>query len=163
MSVNQVNLPWGLSEQSGKLIHVSSVPNGLMCGCVCPSCEGKLVAKNRGVQKSPHFAHYIPNTSCEGWLHWTAKMTLRERIERSLLDGSKVPVRWRCKKCACDETHTGNLIKTVDGVLLERGVKGVGIPDPTLGSPMTVLIKCTLKRLLPCPIPPSPSPQCRHP
>ena len=130
MSVNQVNLPWGLSEQSGKLIHVSSVPNGLMCGCVCPSCEGKLVAKNRGVQKSPHFAHYIPNTSCEGWLHWTAKITLRERIERSLLDGSKVPVRWRCKKCACDETHTGNLIKTVDGVLLERGVKGVGIrPD----------------------------------
>jgi len=37
---------------NGVLYHVSDVENGLACGCVCPSCGGRLVAKQNRVQ--PH-------------------------------------------------------------------------------------------------------------
>ena len=28
-----------------KLVHISSVPGGLDCECICPACSGKLIAK----------------------------------------------------------------------------------------------------------------------
>jgi hypothetical protein len=33
------------------------LPNGLACNCFCPQCKGRLVAKNRGEEKRPHFSH----------------------------------------------------------------------------------------------------------
>ncbi|MCR5890395.1 hypothetical protein LRS06_21950 [Hymenobacter sp. J193] len=49
-------LPYGLRD--GHLLHVLSVDNRLACGCTCPSCGARLVARNRGEKKAPHFAHY---------------------------------------------------------------------------------------------------------
>lgn len=35
----------------GKLVHVDSVPNGLLCGCTCPKCNSELVAKMKKVRR----------------------------------------------------------------------------------------------------------------
>ena len=47
--------------KDNKLIHISNVENGLKCGCICPSCKGKMIAK-KGKIKVHHFAHY--NKDC---------------------------------------------------------------------------------------------------
>jgi hypothetical protein len=51
-----LKLPYGL--QNGRLLHITEVANGLACECVCPSCGAKLVARNQGQLKAPHFAHH---------------------------------------------------------------------------------------------------------
>ena len=42
--------------KNDKLTHISDVESGLKCGCICPSCKGKLVAR-KGKIKIHHFAH----------------------------------------------------------------------------------------------------------
>lgn len=44
----------------GRLVHVDSVPNGLMCGCVCPRCRERLVARHGNI-KEHGFAHHSEN------------------------------------------------------------------------------------------------------
>ena len=34
--------------EKGYLVHIDSVPNGEACGCTCPECGSKLIAKNKG-------------------------------------------------------------------------------------------------------------------
>lgn len=48
-------LKYGLKD--GKLVHIDDVANGLSCGCVCPSCGGKLEA-HQGQKIQSHFKHY---------------------------------------------------------------------------------------------------------
>lgn len=48
-------LKYGLKD--GKLVHINDVANGLSCGCVCPSCGGKLEA-HQGGNNQYHFKHY---------------------------------------------------------------------------------------------------------
>ena len=121
-----VKIPWGLSGQTGKLLHVDDVPNGKLSGCVCPACGDVLVARNKGHKKVHHFAHYKSSTSCEGWLHATAKHTLFERIESALEHKVKIEIRWKCSEhyedCVCP-SHTGNLLRHVDGVRLEKQIR----------------------------------------
>ncbi|MXW11495.1 MAG: hypothetical protein F4X84_03555 [Synechococcus sp. SB0662_bin_45] len=77
----ELGLYYGIRE--GELLHISQVPRGLSCGCVCPACHGLLVAK-RGRQREHHFAHG-PGDSCqhaiETALHLAAKDVLARRRE----------------------------------------------------------------------------------
>lgn len=50
--------------QDGKLIHISDVPRGLACKCVCAHCGRPLIAK-KGRQRLHHFSH-IDLTNCRG-------------------------------------------------------------------------------------------------
>jgi hypothetical protein len=55
------NLPFGLKD--GKLVNVGQVDRGLACGCVCPACNGPLIAR-QGDIRIHHFAHHgIPPCS----------------------------------------------------------------------------------------------------
>lgn len=44
----------------GKMVHVDSVPRGLQCGCTCPNCHEKLIARH-GEIKEHGFAHHSDN------------------------------------------------------------------------------------------------------
>ena len=69
-----VLLSWAL--QGVEIKHIDEVENGLKCNCVCPQCNGPLIARNRGEIKRSHFAH-TTDTFCAGAeetaLHLAAK------------------------------------------------------------------------------------------
>lgn len=67
--------------EKGHLVHVDDVPNGEACGCTCPECGSKLIAKNKGQHNQHHFAH-VGGSDCvgavESALHLMAKEILSE-------------------------------------------------------------------------------------
>ncbi|NGP75148.1 hypothetical protein G3570_00775 [Balneolaceae bacterium YR4-1] len=77
-----IKLPFGL--KGDKICHISNVTNGLSCGCECPNCGKKLVAKNNGTEKAHHFAHYH-SKECKGSLetaiHVMAKQVIKTELE----------------------------------------------------------------------------------
>ena len=123
-----------IHKETGKLVNVCRVTNGLACGCICAGCGGEMVAKNNGTKKAHHFAHHVASTSCgESALHKVAKMALMDRLENALLDGAAVPLEWFCERCK--EVHIDDMIKMVeaDEVWMEKAVPDGGIrPDLTL-------------------------------
>lgn len=71
---NQLKLAYGLREE--RLLHITEVANGLACGCTCPGCGARLVARNQGTRKVAHFAHYQAPECAHGLqtaLHLAAK------------------------------------------------------------------------------------------
>ena len=78
---NPFRLPYGVRE--GKFLHISEVPNGLACGCECPACGDRLVAR-QGAVREHHFAHaggHDCGTAVETALHLAAKEILERRKE----------------------------------------------------------------------------------
>lgn len=75
-----------LGIRNGHVVHVDAVPRGLACGCTCPVCGGKLVAR-KGDIKVHHFAH-ASSENCEAayetGLHKAAKEFLLEHRKISL-------------------------------------------------------------------------------
>lgn len=73
-------------DGEGVLHHVDEVGNGLACGCLCPSCGARLVAK-QGAKTVHHFAHE-GGTDCvsgvETALHLAAKELLARERRMSL-------------------------------------------------------------------------------
>lgn len=47
---------WGLDVSNGRLKHISEVPSGLKCGCICVACHKTLEAR-KGEVRRHHFAH----------------------------------------------------------------------------------------------------------
>lgn len=125
-------LPFGLKE--GKLVHISEVENGLKCECICPSCQGVLLAK-KGSLKVHHFAHF--NTEecrygLETALHIAAKEILKRR-KRIKIPSVVLPIGARGR-----EFHQSGYIKFND-VKLERKLHEI-IPDILVNVNGTLLI-----------------------
>lgn len=84
-------LTYGLKD--GILTHVSKVPNGLECGCICANCSERLVAKGniegKTFKKIAHFAHYS-GAECSGAIesaiHLLAKSIIIESRKIQLPD-----------------------------------------------------------------------------
>ena len=76
MNSNIKQLIYALKDNH--FISIENVERGLKCGCVCPSCGKKLVAK-KGEKTTHHFAH-LASENCEyGYessLHYAAKEIL---------------------------------------------------------------------------------------
>ena len=75
-----MDLIYGVN-QDNMLVHVDDVPNGLKCGCVCPSCGVPLVAKNGGSKMGHHFAHSNGADCATGYqtsIHLLAKEIIQE-------------------------------------------------------------------------------------
>ena len=62
--MKEVSLFWAL--KNNETVHISEVPSGLQCECICPVCNGKLEA-HKGKIKVHHFKHY-EITNCQGAL-----------------------------------------------------------------------------------------------
>ena len=73
--------PYGL-DKNNNLVRVDDVPNGLDCGCVCPTCKVDLIAK-QGDEREHHFAHRCDDNSC---LHIqeTYFLRMKEILERNM-------------------------------------------------------------------------------
>ena len=96
-----VKLPYG-EAANGEIVHISTVENGLACKCVCPGCGARLVARTRGKQMQPHFAHYSSAecaTAYETALHKLAKEVIAEHKRVKLpaviasYDSKQLPLR----------------------------------------------------------------------
>ena len=53
---------WGISKSTGELRHISAVPSGLKCECICVACHEPLEAR-KGEIRRHHFAH-VSNYEC---------------------------------------------------------------------------------------------------
>ncbi len=77
-----VRLSYGITEDD-RLAHVTEVASGLACGCRCPGCGERLVAR-KGAYKVHHFAHYVHRACAGAWettLHHLAKEVVLEARE----------------------------------------------------------------------------------
>ena len=88
-------LVWAVGK-NGRMAHISEVENGLKCACVCPICNGALIAK-QGRIRQRHFAHaygddcyHAPETA----LHSAAKEIL-EACKVIALPEVTVHAGWR--------------------------------------------------------------------
>ncbi len=53
---------FGINKRTGELKHISEVPSGQKCNCICAACQQPLEAR-KGTQRRHHFAH-ISNYEC---------------------------------------------------------------------------------------------------
>lgn len=56
---NDLIFSWA-ENTDGRLVHVDSVSNGLQCGCVCPHCHERLLARHGKINEHG-FAHHSDN------------------------------------------------------------------------------------------------------
>jgi len=124
-------LPFGISDHSGMIIHISEVESGLKCGCICPSCKDRLVAR-KGTIKTHHFAHF-GNSECTGSfesaLHQFAKSLIEKtgsirlpKLEASYGSYSKLlaPEQNMQFDHVHVETRVGNIVPDLIGVRKNR-------------------------------------------
>lgn len=122
-------IPYAL--RNGEPVDIASAPRGLACGCECPACGGRLMAK-KGAAKAHHFSHYrmeeCPH-ALETSLHLAAKAILNNagkiRVPALYLHGISKPLA-REKDQYFDqlrqESHLGNI---VPDLLLEKAGKKI--------------------------------------
>ena len=75
-----VHLLIAIHKDSGTEKHISEVPSGLECNCICPWCRKELIAKHSSKDPSDykkafsdHFAHHHDNECYESQLHSLAE------------------------------------------------------------------------------------------
>lgn len=129
--MSKLKIPFGLRD--GRLFAAGDVANGLSCGCLCPGCGAKLIAKHPK-EKLAHFAHSAQEACSTGYetaLHLAAKQALLQRRElyvpsisaRQWLHDGGTGLRAEAIKVIAPK------IITLDSVEAEsRGYEGI-IPD----------------------------------
>lgn len=90
-ATRRLTVPFGLRD--GRLQFVSEVPLGLECGCTCPECGDRLIARNRdfdGRRRVRHFQH-ARTSSCPGSIE-----TAVHRMAKEVLASAEALVlpRW---------------------------------------------------------------------
>ena len=132
------NTGWG--SRNGKAVRVSEVSRGLACGCLCPGCGGKLVAK-KGTQRTHHFAH-ANTVDCdvlgESALHLACKEVIQEYREMEL------PVVTSCERQESNFAASSTRVR-FDEVRSEHAIGSI-VPDITAtadGHTLCVEIKVT--------------------
>lgn len=122
-----IKIPYALLGE--RLVHISEVTSGLSHECVCPECKAALIAR-KGQTIRHHFAHYH-STNCqpETVVHRIAKRLFAERIGAALAGHQDLPIQWKCVHC--DDVHSGNLLRRVCSIHVERDFNSCR-PDITL-------------------------------
>lgn len=94
-------------NESGAIVHVDEVPNGKGCSCVCPNCNRPLIAKNGGLIREHHFAHY-DGENCVGArmtaLHEMAQQIIKEQ-KRVMLPDYKRYIRKELRLVEFDDVE----------------------------------------------------------
>jgi hypothetical protein len=77
---HKFNLFYGILDNNLK--HISEVANGLKCGCICPACDTRLVARNGGRKRIHHFAHY-ESAECKYGVQTSIHYAAKEILEKA--------------------------------------------------------------------------------
>lgn len=116
-------IPFG--RRNGEMVGAHRVKNGRACDCVCPSCDGPLIAR-QGPVRPAHFAHDRHTPSCtsghETSLHEKAKDILKNAVGRTLVMPECSVKESACcgefsaevSKCVCESMRT-----TIDNAAIE--------------------------------------------
>lgn len=80
-----VRVPFGLSVADGRMYAPREVPLGKRCGCICPACKDKLIARHelKG-RKTPHFSH-VSEADCAKGLETAVHLAAKQLIEQEML------------------------------------------------------------------------------
>src|SRR3954468_24894165 len=71
-------LPFGERIANGRMVSPDEVDNGLACGCVCPKCRRRLIAKHSDIVRY-HFAHESDSV-CVGAFETSAHLLAKQII-----------------------------------------------------------------------------------
>ena len=121
-------LTWAIGAD-GETTHISEAGNGLGCACICPVCDGSLIAK-QGKIVEHHFAHASGDEcqhAVETALHLAAKDVLAARKE-IVLPAVEIPRRYTLKG---EEVVSGRRYR-IESVAVERKLGSI-IPDLIVG------------------------------
>lgn len=135
---SSIGMQYGVKD--GKPIHVSHVPRGLSCGCICPACGARLVAK-QGQFREHHFAHATGDPcryARETALHLAAKEILAARKE-IVLPTVKVQMYAQTLVIAPEKRYQ------LDSTKLEHRVTNI-VPDVlahVAGRPLLIEVRVT--------------------
>lgn len=85
-SPTRLKVPYGLRD--GRMWAVRDVLSGIACGCFCPACGHRLLAKAKNSKcRKPHFAHY-KDAECragfESSIHRMAKQLIADQLALTL-------------------------------------------------------------------------------
>lgn len=81
-------------NSEGKVVHINEVPNGKECGCICPSCKEKLIAKNQGkTDRKHHFAHQS-GTECDYAVESMLHLLAKEKIRKTFLSSNEFGIEF---------------------------------------------------------------------
>ena len=67
--------------RNGETVHVDETERGLACGCICPACGERLIAK-KGPKMLHHFAH-CSGTECEHGYETSLHQAAKEILSKS--------------------------------------------------------------------------------
>jgi len=124
MATKRLNLTYALKD--GIITHISKVERGLKCGCCCPACGEKLIAR-KGQHVMHHFAHQTTKECEYGYessLHFAAKDILSQS-KRMVIPPVYIhfPNSYKEKILLCDAKEI-----TIDRVELEQQFSNI-VPD----------------------------------
>lgn len=130
MNTKQFNMIYALHNNN--LVHISSVPSGLKCDCVCPYCKKKLIAK-KGEIRGHHFAHFNSG-ECQYWYETSLHLAAKQMI----MEHKKIMIPAVCLKFPGGFKESIRLYPAqeikVDDVSLEEKQEGMIVPDIVLYS-----------------------------
>lgn len=74
-------IPFAIRLDTGEMVAVDEVPSGLGCGCKCPSCDGRLVAR-KGPINVHHFGHHDKSKEgCRYAFETSVRLMLLARLD----------------------------------------------------------------------------------
>lgn len=137
-------LDFAVDEMTGLLVDIRQVENGMRCGCICPECKRKLVAK-KGPRNRHHFAHLAEDqrrsfcsAGAETGLHKAAKQII-SRWQSLMSPALFHSEKWRArfgKEIAVAQSLPGDFFPVDRSVLPDDTYwPGDWIPDVVLFGP----------------------------
>lgn len=76
-------LPFAIRLSDGQLVSATDVPRGAACNCICPGCQGALLAR-QGTEREWHFAH-VQATDCPDGYEKSVHELAKQRIQQQKL------------------------------------------------------------------------------
>lgn len=78
-------IPFAIKLDTGEMVSVDEVPSGLDCGCKCPSCDGRLVAR-KGPKNVHHFGHHDKSQEgCQYAFETSVRLMLLDKLDEVIM------------------------------------------------------------------------------